>query len=142
NYGRVTKLEVKGTKEAKVFEREKIRGILGNGTLKSIWYNLKTDADVFVRGSISGKSDKGRTSNMYVVSASGKAKVIGSSGRVSIKGMNSTKAYNSIPQLYTFDGRGFGHGLGMSQYGAKGMAEAGNNYQKILEYYYKGAIVQ
>jgi stage II sporulation protein D len=33
-------------------------------------------------------------------------------------------------------GSGFGHGLGMSQYGAHGMASQGYNYQDILKYYY------
>ena len=33
---------------------------------------------------------------------------------------------------------GFGHGIGMSQYGAKAMAEAGADYQKILKHYYSG----
>ncbi|MDD6397210.1 MAG: stage II sporulation protein D, partial [Selenomonadaceae bacterium] len=33
---------------------------------------------------------------------------------------------------------GFGHGLGMSQYGAKAMAEAGNSYDAILLHYYTG----
>lgn len=37
---------------------------------------------------------------------------------------------------FTFMSRGFGHGLGMSQYGAKGMAEAGIGYEAILRYYY------
>lgn len=31
---------------------------------------------------------------------------------------------------------GFGHGIGMSQYGAKAMAEAGYDYKKILKHYY------
>ncbi len=31
---------------------------------------------------------------------------------------------------------GFGHGIGMSQYGAKAMAEAGFDYKKILKHYY------
>lgn len=34
--------------------------------------------------------------------------------------------------------RGFGHGVGMSQYGANGMAEEGKNYQDIVMHYYKG----
>ena len=34
--------------------------------------------------------------------------------------------------------RGYGHGVGMSQYGAKGMAENGYNYQQILRHYYQG----
>ena len=33
--------------------------------------------------------------------------------------------------------RGYGHGVGMSQYGANGMANAGYNYEEILKYYYK-----
>lgn len=34
--------------------------------------------------------------------------------------------------------RGFGHGVGMSQYGANGMAAEGKTYQQIVKYYYKG----
>src|SRR5207247_498800 len=37
-----------------------------------------------------------------------------------------------------FAGRGFGHGVGMSQWGAKAMAERGYRAEKILEYYYPG----
>ncbi len=33
--------------------------------------------------------------------------------------------------------RGYGHGVGMSQYGANGMAKDGYNYEEILQYYYK-----
>ncbi|PSN10651.1 sporulation protein [filamentous cyanobacterium CCT1] len=36
------------------------------------------------------------------------------------------------------DGRGYGHGLGMSQWGARGLATRGYNYQQILAYYYQG----
>lgn len=42
----------------------------------------------------------------------------------------------------TITGSGWGHGLGMSQYGAKGMAEKGYNYQDILKYYYPGAKIE
>ena len=40
---------------------------------------------------------------------------------------------------FTFDGRGFGHGIGMSQYGAKGMAAEGATAEEILAHYYRGA---
>lgn len=33
---------------------------------------------------------------------------------------------------------GYGHGVGMSQYGAQGMARAGYGYAEILQYYYQG----
>ena len=39
---------------------------------------------------------------------------------------------------YVFDGRGYGHGVGMSQWGAHGMAQAGRSYRDILAFYYNG----
>lgn len=37
---------------------------------------------------------------------------------------------------FTFSGRGYGHGVGLCQDGAKGMAEEGKNYKKILNKYF------
>lgn len=34
--------------------------------------------------------------------------------------------------------KGWGHGVGMSQYGADGMAKEGKNYEQIVKYYYQG----
>jgi stage II sporulation protein D len=34
--------------------------------------------------------------------------------------------------------KGYGHGVGMSQYGANGMATEGKNYQQIVKHYYQG----
>ncbi len=39
---------------------------------------------------------------------------------------------------FTFDGRGFGHGIGLCQVGAFGMARAGRTYEEILKAYYTG----
>ncbi len=41
---------------------------------------------------------------------------------------------NNVVSITT---RGYGHGVGMSQYGANGMAKEGKNYEEILKYYYK-----
>lgn len=38
-----------------------------------------------------------------------------------------------------FDGHGWGHGVGMCQWGARGMAEAQKNCEEILGTYYRGA---
>lgn len=43
---------------------------------------------------------------------------------------------NPQVQGYTFTGKGWGHGIGMTQYGAKGMADQGFLYSDILKYYY------
>jgi len=40
--------------------------------------------------------------------------------------------------LFTFNGQGAGHGVGLSQWGAYGMATQGYSYEDILKYYYQG----
>lgn len=42
----------------------------------------------------------------------------------------------------TFTTYGYGHGVGMSQYGADSMAKRGFDYEEILKHYYKGAAVK
>lgn len=37
---------------------------------------------------------------------------------------------------YLFNGRGFGHGVGMSQFGARGQARQGRSYRDILSFYF------
>lgn len=43
---------------------------------------------------------------------------------------------------YVFTGSGFGHGVGLSQYGAHGMALAGKSYTEILHFYYSGVLLE
>ena len=38
--------------------------------------------------------------------------------------------------------RGYGHGVGMSQYGANGMANNGKTYAEILKHYYQGTTIK
>lgn len=38
--------------------------------------------------------------------------------------------------------KGYGHGVGMSQYGAQAMAKSGSTYDQILKYYYQGVNIQ
>lgn len=42
---------------------------------------------------------------------------------------------------FNFTVRGYGHGVGMSQYGAEYMAQQGSNYKEILSWYYNGAVL-
>jgi stage II sporulation protein D len=43
---------------------------------------------------------------------------------------------------FTFHGRGYGHGVGLCQVGAFGMARAGRSYEEILKHYYQGVQIQ
>src|SRR2546427_3477408 len=40
--------------------------------------------------------------------------------------------------VFLLDGRGWGHGVGMSQWGAEGYARHGLGYRQILAHYYRG----
>ena len=46
-----------------------------------------------------------------------------------------------IPSSFTFTGSGFGHGVGLSQIGAKGQALEGKSASEILSYYFPSASV-
>jgi stage II sporulation protein D len=43
---------------------------------------------------------------------------------------------------YVFSGRGYGHGAGLCQWGAKVLADQGRDYREILSHYYPGAELQ
>lgn len=46
------------------------------------------------------------------------------------------------PRKIIFRGNGYGHGVGLCQWGAKAQAEAGKTYRQILEFYYPKAVVK
>lgn len=43
---------------------------------------------------------------------------------------------------FVFNGNGWGHGVGMSQWGAKAMADKGYTYEDILTFYYTGTYLE
>jgi stage II sporulation protein D len=53
-------------------------------------------------------------------------------------GLRVTGYVYELPATFVFTGKGFGHGVGMSQWGAQGMALGGSSYQQILAHYYIG----
>jgi SpoIID/LytB domain protein len=52
-----------------------------------------------------------------------------------------TTASAIVPKSFTFTGSGYGHGVGLSQYGAKGQALEGKSATEILNYYFPQAQV-
>ena len=55
-------------------------------------------------------------------------------------GLRSTRfTWDIEGDTVNFTTTGYGHGVGLCQYGAKGMAEHGYNYRIILGHYYSGA---
>ena len=62
---------------------------------------------------------------------------VGSVGSRSRPGL-ATAALPQTPAMVRFEGGGWGHGVGMSQYGAYGRGAAGHDRAEILGFYYPG----
>lgn len=59
--------------------------------------------------------------------------------------LNSTNfkvMYSKKVNLIEIETYGYGHGVGMSQWGANGMGKAGKNYKEILKHYYTGVEIK
>lgn len=139
-YGRVLELMIKGTKEDIILEKEKSRYIFGTSSLKSTWFDVKADSEVFVMDSESRTPIKTSIADYNIITSNGK--VSNENNKIFVTDGDKKHEINVNSSQYIFEGKGWGHGLGMSQWGAKGMAELGYSYKEILEYYYTGAIVK
>ena len=91
-----------------------------------------------------GKSASDRTTSGRVKSA----QLIGTGKTVTMRGEEMRRKFSLPSTLFhikivgneiIFEGYGKGHGVGLSQYGAKFYAEKGWKYDKILAHYYQGA---
>ena len=59
--------------------------------------------------------------------------------------LNSTNfkiTYNPKTNIVDIETIGYGHGVGMSQWGANGMAKKGKDYEEILKHYYTGVEIK
>lgn len=131
------------------FSREKARTIL-NSSSEKIAVNSQ-------RYKVEKGDTRGQTSgDIYIggnkVSSNSPISIIGAKGTISekpnMKGLNviTAKGTNEISLSsgtqtsgeggYTVKGTGWGHNVGMSQNGAKAMAEKGYTYDQIIKFYY------
>jgi stage II sporulation protein D len=150
--GRVLKLEIIGSAGKRILEKEQIRSVFGYNNIKSTWFEIKKDATaegslllVHIVGDPMEQPKSINLQNQYVITASGLKEITASNGQNVFNGNKYVEIsdYPSIPSgQYVFNGKGWGHGLGMSQWGAKKMAEEGFNYEQILTHYYTGTKVE
>ena len=78
--------------------------------------------------------------DVYMLTGNGTVKLDLNSAKASggIGNLGSTTGNNGT---FTFIGKGWGHNVGMSQWGAYAMAEQGYTYLQILQFYYTGVMV-
>jgi len=140
--GRVTKLKIIGTKGEVVLVREEPRKVFGYNVLNSQMFTVRTDNNFYVIGPNGSQPVLASGAQVKLLSASGISSADLVSNQIYLKGAEAEKSYSMVPQQYIFEGRGWGHGVGMSQWGAYGMAEAGFTYEQILMHYFTGTKVE
>jgi len=121
------------------------------GAPKYRWELLLSAAEL---GQLAGLSRAATGARVVRRSAAGrvmKLEVEAGSERVTLDGaeLRRRAGYDRMPSLaflvrsdrrgFAFEGRGSGHGAGLCQWGAAGMARAGADYRRILLHYYPGA---
>lgn len=119
------------------------RGALG---LQSIRYTV-TKSGVNNSAGVYYLDDGGTLSTMngvYAIDGKGrKAKLNGNPYIITASGVEFLSASTSDTAtdeevVYTFTSRGYGHNVGMSQWGAYAMAQQGMTFEDILTFYYPG----
>jgi len=135
---RVYSLKVTGTEGS-------LRSMFSLPSTKFKIINYQDQPDVVtVKGSQSSKTRA--LKNSYVISANNKVSSLNNIKEQYIvkSAHNLTNFLKNAPNnsnTYYFAGMGFGHGVGMSQSGARGMALEGFRYTEIISFYYNGCVV-
>lgn len=128
--GRVTQMTFYGTSGKQTFKREKCRTILG-------LYSQKFTVTPNIKVSITTTSGNAA----LPLFAQSKLGISGIGGYCVLSGNGAIDNINidtSGAESYSINGGGYGHGVGMSQWGARGMAENGFTYDQILKHYFTG----
>jgi stage II sporulation protein D len=89
---------------------------------------------------ISFKKNNDRVVEVTIIHSNGSIKMNGNEFRLLLPSGKLKSTYFSARQdkkILHISGRGWGHGVGMCQWGAKGRGEKGIKYDKILSHYYK-----
>ena len=111
-------------------------------TLRSMRYSVSSDGGTS-GGSLSvnegGTLDM--TGGLTVIDGNGNLSTIDGGYLITAGGVTEIGTASASGTVFTFTGTGWGHNVGMSQYGAYAMAELGYTYDQILQFYYTGAVL-
>lgn len=137
--GRAIELVITGTNGSRTYTNSGTRNVF---SLSSQWYDIETDADITIRKN-NQENINTQLVGKQVMTATGLKTLSADTQEVTILSANNQqKQVPLTPTQYNISGKGWGHGVGMSQEGAKGMALVGFDYKQILEHYFTGAKVQ
>ena len=119
-----------GAKEVLV-DNNKFKNAIGANKFKSSMYTLE------IKGASNAVvAPEDNEEEVTVVFEDGVAIFI---SNVTNKKASPSPSINTEAKIIKISGHGWGHGVGLSQWGANNMAKAGLKYDEILKFYYDGA---
>lgn len=132
---------IKNSAVRSVFGLNSIRyTINGEGSSSSSGGGLYVNGTQVIDGSLYAVGGSGQSS--AIGSASGKTALTGSGKQtISVSSGTTTPSPPTPAGSFTFDGTGWGHSVGMSQYGALAMAKQGFTYDQIVKFYFTGVTI-
>ena len=143
---RVLELNIVGSLGAKIIKGNQLRTIFGNTIMKSTLFNIDKVGDsstkkIYVIDGSSRYPVEIQVNSAYILDAKGNNKPNRSIVSRAISNEITSSIGESMvlgPASFVFNGKGYGHGVGMSQHGAMEMAKLGFNYEDIIKHYYSG----
>ena len=106
--------------------------------MKDLGVSIDSKADLT---KIIGKPKTTKAGTVLTIKINSK-EVTGSNMRTAFSLRSPAFKITATKNEVTFNVSGYGHGVGMSQYGADYMARQGSTYDEILEHYYKGVKIE
>jgi stage II sporulation protein D len=138
--GRAVEVTVTGTKGKKVYTNESCRLFLKE--LFSQSYSITTNGNSYQAVDSTGKTQNITLEGKQAAARRGATAISASAGLAAVAGDGAAKSLPVSSGAFRFVGKGWGHAVGMSQEGAKGMADKGFSYEEILTHYFPGCAVQ
>lgn len=126
------------------FSKDNARIFLG---LRSLRYTISSSYQTIADGYVADDGISVSTDEMYVINADGTvAKIEGNAYVVTTNGIgalstfsgNNTEQAENEDVVFAISGSGYGHNVGMSQWGAYAMAQQGFTFEDILKFYFTG----
>ncbi|MBR6536694.1 MAG: SpoIID/LytB domain-containing protein [Lachnospiraceae bacterium] len=143
--GRVTSLRIVGSLGSVGLATDTLRNVLELASTKFRVFDADSIPDQVTIQGASGTREAA-IHDCYVINGDGTVQSADGLTKqyvvLSADNMTSFPRYAPEEGEYLFAGMGHGHGVGMSQSGANGMAEAGFDYKEILEHYFTGISVR
>ncbi|KZZ85014.1 SpoIID/LytB domain-containing protein [Bacillus sp. SJS] len=108
--------------------------------LRSNWFTMNPVKSYTVKGTGSAVQEQFSVAGSTVMAADGTTSTV-QGAQVSIQTASGEVTQESDPATITINGKGWGHRIGMSQYGANGFAQKGYKAEAIVQHYFPGTVV-